>query len=170
LRAVITARGSRDFLVRAAWATAAVCGFLLFLMIYFNQFYFLLTKKTRHRPAAAPPSTPRAAAAAAAAVVVAAATAAIGHRPPIAESTRARARARGHLSTAEYKWLSELFQSMILMAGDQESLPPALRHVMAGRGRFMRASEVPKSTQKLVQPVVVAGLRRVSARHPAGSL
>ena len=33
----------------------------------------------------------------------------------------------------------------------------------------MRASEVPKSTQKLVQPVVVAGLRRVSARHPAGS-
>ena len=27
---------------------------------------------------------------------------------------------RGHLSTAEYKWLSELFQSMILMAGDQE--------------------------------------------------
>ena len=59
---------------------------------------------------------------------------------------------------------------MILMAGDQESLPPALRHVMAGRGRFMRASEVPKSTQKLVQPVVVAGLRRVSARHPAGSL
>jgi hypothetical protein len=23
-------------------------------------------------------------------------------------------------STAEYKWLSELFQSMILMAGDQE--------------------------------------------------
>ena len=49
-----------------------------------------------------------------------AATAAIGHRPPIAESTRARARARGHLSTAEYKWLSELFQSMILMAGDQE--------------------------------------------------
>ena len=73
-------------------------------------------------------------------------------------------------STAEYKWLSELFQSMILMAGDQEPLPPALRHVMAGRGRFMRASEVPKSTQKLVQPVVVAGLRRVSARHPAGSL
>ena len=53
---------------------------------------------------------------------------------------------------------------------DQESLPPALRHVMAGRGRFMRASEVPKSTQKLVQPAVVAGLRRVSARHPAGSL
>jgi hypothetical protein len=63
-----------------------------------------------------------------------------------------------------------LFQSMILMAGDQESLPPALRHVMAGRGRFMRASEVPKSTQQLVQPVVVAGLRRVSARHHAGSL
>ena len=167
---MITARGSRDFLVRAAWATAAVCGFLLFLMIYFNQFYYYLFFFKRHRPAAAPPSTPRAAAAAAAAVVVAAATAAIGHRPPIAESTRARARARGHLSTAEYKWLSELFQSMILMAGDQESLPPALRHVMAGRGRFMRASEVPKSTQKLVQPVVVAGLRRVSARHPAGSL
>ena len=55
---------------------------------------------------------------------------------------------------------------MILMAGDQESLPPALRHAMAGRGRFMRASEVPKSTQKLVQPVVVAGLRRVSADTP----
>ena len=41
---------------------------------------------------------------------------------------------------------------------------------MAWRCRFMSASEVPKSTQKLVQPVVVAGLRRVSARHPAGSL
>ena len=38
LRAVITARGSRYVLVRAAWATASVCGFLLFLMIYFNQF------------------------------------------------------------------------------------------------------------------------------------
>ena len=83
------------------------CGvwILLFLMIYFNQFYFFIKKKNRHRPAAAPPSTPRAAAAAAAAAVVAAATAAVGHRPPIAESTRARARARGHLSTAEYKWL-----------------------------------------------------------------
>ena len=34
----------------------------------------------------------------------------------------------------------------------------------------MSASEVPKSTQKLVQPVVVAGLHRVSAGHPAGSL
>ena len=88
-------------------------------MIYFNHFNFFIKKKNRHRPAAAPPSTPRAAAAAAA-VVVAAATAAVGHRPPIAESTRARARARGHLSTAEYKWLSELFQSMILMAGEQE--------------------------------------------------
>ena len=41
---------------------------------------------------------------------------------------------------------------------------------MAWRCRFMSASEVPKSTQKLVQPVVVAGLRRVSARHHAGSL
>jgi hypothetical protein len=30
LRAVITARGSRYFLVRAAWATAAVCGFYYF--------------------------------------------------------------------------------------------------------------------------------------------
>ena len=82
------------------------CGvwILLFLMLYFNQFYFIL-KKNRHRPAAAPPSTPRAAAAAAAAPVVAAATAAVGHRPPIAESTRARARARGHQTTAEYKWL-----------------------------------------------------------------
>jgi hypothetical protein len=29
---------------------------------------------------------------------------------------------------------------------------------MAWRCRFMSASEVPKSTQKLVQPVVVAGL------------
>ena len=48
---------------------------------------------------------------------------------------------------------------------------PTLRHVMAWRCRFMSASEVPKSTQKLVQPIVVAGLhRRVSARHPAGSL
>ena len=102
---MITARGSRYFSVRAAWATAAVCGFYYFLMIYFNQFYFLFKKKNRRRPAAAPPSTPRAAAAAAAAAVVAAATAAVGHRPPIAESTRARARARGHLSTAEYKWL-----------------------------------------------------------------
>ena len=154
---MITARGSRDFLVRAAWATAAVCGFLLFLMIYFNQFYFLFIKQQRHRPAAAPPSTPRAAAAAAAAVVVAAATAAIGHRPPIAESTRARARARGHLSTAEYKWLSELFQSMILMAGDQESLPPALRHVMAGRGRFMRASAVSIDTHMVVWRVEARG-------------
>ena len=42
LRAVITARGSRYFLVRAAWATAAVCGFYYFLMIYFNQFYFFI--------------------------------------------------------------------------------------------------------------------------------
>ena len=83
-------------------ATAAVCGFYYFLMIYFNQFNFFIKKKNRHRPAAAPPSTPRAAAAAA---VVAAATAAIGHRPPIAESTQARARARGHLSTVEHKWL-----------------------------------------------------------------
>ena len=41
---------------------------------------------------------------------------------------------------------------------------------MAWRCRFMSASEVPKSTQKLVQPVVVARLHRVSARHPAGSL
>jgi len=41
---------------------------------------------------------------------------------------------------------------------------------MAWRCRFMSASEVPKSTQKLVQPVVVAGLHRASARHPAGSL
>ena len=41
---------------------------------------------------------------------------------------------------------------------------------MAWRCWFMSASEVPKSTQKLVQPVVVTGLRRVSARHPAGSL
>ena len=105
LRAVSTARGWRYFLVRAAWATAAVCGFYFFLMIYFNQFlFFYLKKKNRRRPATAPPSIPRAAAAAAAAVV-AAATAAVGHRPPIAESTRARARARGHLSTAEYKWL-----------------------------------------------------------------
>ena len=46
---------------------------------------------------------------------------------------------------------------------------PALRHVMAWRCRFMRASEVPKSTQKVAHRVVVAGLRRVSARHPAGS-
>ena len=42
---------------------------------------------------------------------------------------------------------------------------------MAWRYRFMSASEVPKSTQKLVQPAVVAGgLHRASARHPAGSL
>ena len=41
---------------------------------------------------------------------------------------------------------------------------------MAWRCRFVSASEVPKSTQKLVQPVVVAGLHRVSARHPTGSL
>ena len=41
---------------------------------------------------------------------------------------------------------------------------------MAWRCRFMSASEVPKSTQKLVQPVVDDGLRRVSAGHPAGSL
>ena len=41
---------------------------------------------------------------------------------------------------------------------------------MAWRCRFMSASEVPKSTQKLVQPVVVAGLHRASAGHPAGSL
>ena len=60
-------------------------------------------------------------AAAAAAAAVAAATAAVGHRPPIAESTRARARARGHLCTAEEcKLLSELFQSMVLMAGDRK--------------------------------------------------
>ena len=39
---------------------------------------------------------------------------------------------------------------------------------MAWRCRFMSASEVPK--MKLVQPVVVAGLHRASARHPAGSL
>ena len=30
LRAVITARGSRYFSVRAAWATASVCGFYYF--------------------------------------------------------------------------------------------------------------------------------------------
>ena len=65
LRAVITARGSRYFLVRAAWATAAVCGFLLFLMIYFNQFYFYFKKRTatappppRRRPPAPPPPPP----------------------------------------------------------------------------------------------------------------
>ena len=58
---------------------------------------------------------------------------------------------------------------MIQMAGDQEPLHPALRHVMAWRCRFMRASAVPKSTQRVVHRVVVAGLRRVSARHPAGS-
>ena len=61
-------------------------------------------------------------------------------------------------STAEYKWLSELFQSMILMAGDQESLPPALRHVMAGRGRFMRASAVSNDTHIMVWRVAVACL------------
>ena len=132
-------------------------------MIYFNQFYFLFKKRTaaappppRRRPPAPPPPPPPP-------------PSSPPPPPPSVtdrRSTRARARARGHLSTAEYKWLSELFQSMILMAGDQESLPPALRHVMAGRGRFMRASEVPKSTQKLVQPVVVAGLRRVSVDTP----
>ena len=67
---------------------------------------------------------------------------------------------RGHLSTAEYKWLSELFQSMILMAGDQESLPPALRHVMAGRGRFMRASAVSIDTHMLVWRVENRQARR----------
>ena len=51
----------------------------------------------RRRPPAPPPPPLSS--------VVAAATAAVGHRLPIAESTRARARARGHLSTAEYKWL-----------------------------------------------------------------
>ena len=41
---------------------------------------------------------------------------------------------------------------------------------MAWRCWFMSASEVLKSTQKLVQPAFVAGLHRVSARDPAGSL
>ena len=102
---MITARGSRYFFSACGMGHGCGVWVLLFLMIYFNQFYFLFIKKKRHRPAAAPPSTPRAAAAAAAAAVAAAAAAAVGHRPPIAESTRARARARGHLSTAEYKWL-----------------------------------------------------------------
>jgi len=65
LRAVITARGSRYFFSACGMGHGFGVWVLLFLMIYFNQFYFLFKKRTaaappppRRRPPAPPPPPP----------------------------------------------------------------------------------------------------------------